>query len=380
MGAQFIDEISFVYATPGNIVAAASVLPALSIVLVSLRFYTRRIQRAQIGIDDWLTLPGLVMVVGAGIALIIGVEMQAMGYPTPVPADPSTEAILNANPVQSLIVQEVEFAVNLLSTLGYGFIKCSIVLFYRRLFVTFRGSIFDYITRGLIVAIVAWTITFFFIWIFACGSHVSANWGSRMDLVTYCEQRLPMSNGFLISDLIIDVITLVLPMPIIWSLKMTLSRKLAVSGVLLIGSIAVAASIARLILAYEVTSAGFDVVVDENLTISTIMYWYMIEAGISLIAACLPTLRFLFANKSLQTVMQSVRSAISLRSSSSHRGDNDFSDIESNHSRAQIYGPGSGTMETSAVGKTDKGLEMTHFPQDGRIHVEHEVSQTIKNT
>ena len=87
----FADEISFKYATPGEMLAVCTVLPVLSIIVVALRLYARRIQRAQIGIDDWLILSGLVyasthtlddraltplfikvLSIGMAVALIIG--------------------------------------------------------------------------------------------------------------------------------------------------------------------------------------------------------------------------------------------------------------------------------------------------------------------
>ena len=44
------------------------------------------------------------------------------------------------------------------------------------------------------------------------------------------------------------------------------------------------------------------------------MYWSLLEAGLALIAACLPSLSVLFAKRSLASVISSVRSALSLRS------------------------------------------------------------------
>ena len=46
--------------TPGGVLAVSIALPILSIIAVFLRFYTRRLQKAKLGIDDWLTLPALV--------------------------------------------------------------------------------------------------------------------------------------------------------------------------------------------------------------------------------------------------------------------------------------------------------------------------------
>jgi hypothetical protein len=49
-------------------------------------------------------------------------------------------------------------------------------------------------------------------------------------------------------------------------------------------------------------------------TISTIFYWGMIEAGLALIACCLPVLKPLVTERGVQSVINSVRSAISLQS------------------------------------------------------------------
>ncbi len=46
--------------SPSNVVAAGAVLPSLCAIIVALRFYTRRAQRARLLLDDWLTIPALV--------------------------------------------------------------------------------------------------------------------------------------------------------------------------------------------------------------------------------------------------------------------------------------------------------------------------------
>jgi hypothetical protein len=50
----------------------------------------------------------------------------------------------------------------------------------------------------------------------------------------------------------------------------------------------------------------------EVLTVG--LWWSMLEAGLSLIAACLPTLSFLFTHFNLQTTLRSIQSVFSLRS------------------------------------------------------------------
>lgn len=70
------------------------------------------------------------------------------------------------------------------------------------------------------------------------------------------------------------------------------------------------------------------------------MYWSTIESGLALIAACLPTLSYLFNGFSVQSAVNSVRSAFSLGSVRSTRKSepsraevsNPYIDIEANNS------------------------------------------------
>ena len=48
------------YNSPSAILAVAIALPILDAIAVALRFYTRRLQRLPLLIDDWLTVPALV--------------------------------------------------------------------------------------------------------------------------------------------------------------------------------------------------------------------------------------------------------------------------------------------------------------------------------
>ena len=41
-------------------IAVGSALPAVCLIVVALRFWTRRLQKVQIGMDDWWAVAGLV--------------------------------------------------------------------------------------------------------------------------------------------------------------------------------------------------------------------------------------------------------------------------------------------------------------------------------
>lgn len=56
------------------------------------------------------------------------------------------------------------------------------------------------------------------------------------------------------------------------------------------------------------------VATDDIGVVSLLLFWGMVELGVGMIAICLPTLRPLFAGWSPESIIRSIRSAISLRS------------------------------------------------------------------
>ena len=99
--------------------------------------------------------------------------------------------------------------------LAFGVIKLSITFFYRRIFVTARGTIFDWVTRAAIAIVILWTIGCLISFLLSCGTHLSANWGSVQDGLTYCGPSANVDSAFVVSDLITDVMVLCLPLPVV---------------------------------------------------------------------------------------------------------------------------------------------------------------------
>lgn len=99
--------------------------------------------------------------------------------------------------------------------LAYGFIKLSVTFLYRRLFVTGKGTLFDWATKVSISVVILWTLTFLFGFLFGCGTHFSAAWGSLNDAALYCGATLDLDNALVVSDLITDILILCLPLPVV---------------------------------------------------------------------------------------------------------------------------------------------------------------------
>lgn len=98
--------------------------------------------------------------------------------------------------------------------LAFGFIKLSIIFLYRRLFVTCRGTLFDWATKISSSVVILWTISFFFGFVFSCGTHFSAAWGSLEESAKYCRE-LHLDNPFVVSDLVTDIMILCIPLPVV---------------------------------------------------------------------------------------------------------------------------------------------------------------------
>lgn len=98
----------------------------------------------------------------------------------------------------------------------YGFIKLSIIAFYRRLFVTNKNTFFDILTKAANVVVFLWSIAYILIDIFDCGSHLDANWGTFEELLAYCTTiGFTSEYGFVISDFLLDVLVISLPLPLV---------------------------------------------------------------------------------------------------------------------------------------------------------------------
>lgn len=116
--------------------------------------------------------------------------------------------------------------------LTFGIIELSVLLLYRRLFV---GRLFNRYSYAMCVVIVLWSLTFFFAFTFQCGTDSAHWWTSAATIEAFCDNTNGLNLGFVISDVITDVMVLVIPIPIIWRLQMSTTREISLTGVFLLG-------------------------------------------------------------------------------------------------------------------------------------------------
>ncbi|KAI1395162.1 plasma membrane protein Pth11-like protein [Hypoxylon fuscum] len=294
------------YDTPSHVIAAGVVLPLMDIVAIALRFWMRIKQRQGLKTDDWLMIPATALTAGIGISLIYGVSQEAIAYYVQLPPGYEDDPF-DAHSDQLTITGKVQWAYLLMLPLVLGCIKTSFLLFYMRIFSVNNKNITSIILYGLVGLVVTWAAAFFFADLFVCGVDFWAIWGSIAEGISRCANTNMSTIALCITDFITDVIIMCIPIPLVWRLNMSLPKRIAVMAIFLLGGVAVAASLTRLILTARLVEGGFGPDADAILTTTDTLYWGLVEASAGILAACLPTLQFLFRGLSRERVTTTTR-------------------------------------------------------------------------
>ena len=172
----------------------------------------------------------------------IGAKGRGIGYTKGLPPGAPPEAeftylapnVILAEKVRSFQVRsfsgsnwtdpngQVEFIFQLLQIVSLGCVKLSFIMFYRRIFCTGQRTWFSISTAIMGVLVVSWTIAFFFVFLFYCGSRPWEEWSTVMNIITYCPHALDDQMALGISDSIMDVVIIALPVPAVFFKVLTL--------------------------------------------------------------------------------------------------------------------------------------------------------------
>lgn len=129
-----------------------------------------------------------------------------------------------------LIPEQCKFAALLLSVLGLGCVKISVLIFYRNIFSMGRFRIASLI---MLVISASWMISFFCAYLFTCypiTALIEPFYGNN------CVDTLPMWYASCVSDSIIDILILTLPLPVVIRLQLPWKQKIGVCCIFLLGA------------------------------------------------------------------------------------------------------------------------------------------------
>ncbi|KAF2772617.1 hypothetical protein EJ03DRAFT_348572 [Teratosphaeria nubilosa] len=235
---------------------------------VGARFIARRSARLGLLADDWTILAALVVDWAMAADRFYGLLHDGYGYHAYEP-----EADVVDYQKSFLAVQMTYFMTSLLT-------KTSILLLYNRLFGVYgRFKLAICIVEGLVVA---YFIVCVCLAIAGCNP-VSFFWNKHQPGRCMNEVEFFRWNG--VSNLILDILILALPLPMVWNLQLRLKQKLALSCIFAVGAFACLASIFRI--------AQFQKSKQSDPTYTTVDsgMWSSIEQSVAITCACLPTLR-----------------------------------------------------------------------------------------
>ena len=89
----------------------------------------------------------------------------------------------------------------------------------------------------MLCLILAWGLSFFFSLLFICPGHPDAFWTMLKLEKEYCLNTTLWHNTYGISDVVLDLMVILFPLPQVMQLQMSTSRKLAVLGVFSLGAL-----------------------------------------------------------------------------------------------------------------------------------------------
>ncbi|KAI6784069.1 plasma membrane protein Pth11-like protein [Emericellopsis cladophorae] len=302
------------YQKPEHLLAASIAFIVLTPVCVALRFGIRRWQGSTFRMDDWLLVPATALTIAMSVLVIHGVRKGAVAYRLEFPQGFTANPLTLATDQTSLMAR-TEYGFTIMLPLALGCSKLSFLFFYHRIFAVDRKGAISWFLRALMVLMVLWSIAFCFGTIFECGTDFGVIWGPTMAMVEKCVDTMLMIYAFCISDFITDAIIILIPVPLIWKLQLPRAKKLATSAIFLLGAGTLGASFCRLYFTAQAVNVGFDPTQDEILTITLYLYWGLVESGVAIVAACLPSLSFIFKASSVNNVVGKSRTIFSSSSS-----------------------------------------------------------------
>ncbi|KAJ9205646.1 hypothetical protein DTO027B5_3342 [Paecilomyces variotii] len=228
-----------------GIVASISIMLVVAYGAVILRVVARRIGRVPLKMDDWMIMVGLFLTTCFAIGCFLSVAL-GMGRHAIMVKQPTRMA-------KQILTNEVFY------TPTSTTVKFSILLFYRRLFPLQNG--FNWTLLGVAVSTL----------------------GSSSSSDAKCDNYSPALLLFAIVNASTDVFILCIPLPILWKLRVSATRRKQLIGIFLLGGLVCVVSICRVgyVIQVTLTDPSWD---DVNTVILS-----AVENCAGVLSACLPT-------------------------------------------------------------------------------------------
>ncbi|KAJ5951566.1 uncharacterized protein N7479_009979 [Penicillium vulpinum] len=254
----------------GSYRAGTIAMTILGILFVILRFLARWKKSLKPGLDDYVILAALIP-----LLTLVGLMLSLTDYGMGLHSE-----ILPAENIMMIAKLLVVFECIYVTTIAVT--KVSILLMYCRIFPTREIRIASMILGGISLA---WAIAIILVSIFQC-TPIARAWDTRIPGT--CIDLKASFIGNAVPNIVTDILILSLPVRVVWGLHASLTHRLSVIGIFLLGSFVIFTSIYRFTTLFEFNPE------DIAWTLGNACTWCIVESSTGIISACMPTLRPLF--------------------------------------------------------------------------------------
>ncbi|KAK1144136.1 hypothetical protein N8T08_005798 [Aspergillus melleus] len=207
----------------------SSALVALSTAIVAVRIAARWV-KSTLGWDDYVICISIVIAYSMLAEAVFWARDGGLG-----------KHLSSLSMEEKIMFQKCFFANEISYTLLVPSIKISILLLYRRIFPIRKFQIASWIVGGLVCS---WCLAVFITVMLQCRP-ISLNWDKSQPGTCIDPKQFFFGNA--ISNLLIDVVILMMPIPMVLQLQLRTSQKLTILGIFLLGGFVCVASIMRVV-------------------------------------------------------------------------------------------------------------------------------------
>ncbi|KAI0433454.1 hypothetical protein F5Y09DRAFT_298967 [Xylaria sp. FL1042] len=255
-----------------QLLAIFIVFTVLPLIAVTLRIVARRVTHQGIRYDDWLIIVAVALCV-VQLAFLIEAIRYGLGRHIQVVPPTSIEPYLLYT-----FLSELYYAIDV------TLIKLSILTLYLRLFNV--NGYFKRLCYAMMAFVLAWGVAVLLTTIFQC-SPVPAAWDKTLPNFK-CFNLAAFVIGSNVPNILADAVIIVLPLPLLWSLKLSTMRKLGLIALFLVAAITTVISLLRVIFNAKINT------MDATWNFVTVAILSTVEVNVGVCCACMPVIYPLF--------------------------------------------------------------------------------------
>ncbi|KAL4928668.1 uncharacterized protein BDV17DRAFT_291300 [Aspergillus undulatus] len=335
----------------GNAVLIASIIfMIISTIITALRVWTRLRITCTAGLDDILIVLALGFTIG--MAVIVCIATEQWGW---------TRHIWDVPLEWIPMVSKLNLTFQILFSLACSLTKISLLWFCKRLLIVGKKGIYSVYNIAMLVGIAVVVISsalFILFSIFQCRP-IHAYWDLEPQYPHTCLNDGAIVFSASTINIFTDVLTTILPMPLIWKLKMPTRQRLAVMAIFGLGIVVDVAGAIRTVYVWKSMIASYDTTWEGW----PILLAATVEINLGLICASAPALRPL-VNFCLPRILDTAAYPYD-----SNRQNNFKGSKESKHS----------WKLRSLTGQSKEARDSRHFSLNAKVPHEHmKVIRTVE--